>query len=227
MDFTYEIIHCDPQQHALIAVYRAEGKQPVEINISMAMDDIWDDETIAIRANATMGRVLKIWSEQEAIAKRKETATDCAHLVGKVVSDTYDPHKALTDRPNIPDFHPIYQNIRKVGVSKLASEQQFEVVDRDPDDAQRQLTAFRRDYGCSPAQIRVQLHKMDRLGDVDEAMKQADRETEIEWLFANSIKRTGKASAAIQNLLGLSDEETDDLWIAAQKETVDKGIGRP
>ena len=226
MDFTYEIIHCDPQQHVLIAVFRAEGKQPVEINISMAMDDRWDDETIAVRANATMGRVMKMWADQEAMAKRTETAADCAHLVGKVVSDTFDPFKALNDRPNVPEFHPIYQSVRKVGVSKMASEQQFEVVERDPEDAQRQLTAFRRDYGCSPAQIRVQLHKMGRLGDVDEAMKQADRETEIEWLFANSIKRTGKAAAAIQSLLGLSDDDTDNLWIAAQRETVDRGIGR-
>lgn len=226
MDFTYEIIHCDPQQHSLIAVFRAEGKQPVEINISMAMDDSWDDETIAVRANATMGRVMKLWADQEALAKRTETAEDCAHLVGKVVSDTFDPHKALNDRPNIPKFHPIYQSIRKVGVSKLASEQEWEVIDRDPEDAQRQLTAFRSDYGCSPAQIRVQLHKMDRLGDVDEAMKQADRETEIEWLFANSIKRTGKASAVIQEFLGLSDDEADNLWIAAQNEYVDRRIGK-
>ena len=220
IDFTFEITEADPQSGALFAMYQV-GDRSVPFAISMAPGDEWDEETIAVRGYQAMGRVLQFIKEREAIESVTLTSDDCAHLIGKSFSDTFDPHPSVT-APRPPDYHPIKQGRRMVGIAKHPSEVQWEVYERDAEDAERQLIVFRRDYGCSPAQLRVQLLKRDALGDVDEAMRSQPREVEIEWEYSNSVLRTSAVATAIQNALKLSDEEVDDLWIAAQLADIDR-----
>lgn len=51
------------------------------------------------------------------------------------------------------------------------------------------------------------------LDDVDAAVKQADRATQIEWEYATEIKRTWPTLLNMQTLLNMSDEQVDTLFI--------------
>lgn len=51
------------------------------------------------------------------------------------------------------------------------------------------------------------------LDDVDAAVAQADRATQIEWEYATEVNRTWHTLVTLQAALGLSDQQVDDLFI--------------
>lgn len=220
INFSFEITQADPETQTLVGLY-VIGDEEIPFPIRMAPDDNWDAETIAIRGYHAIPQILRFIEAKNKPKPAVVTAEECAGLVGQKFTDTYDPHPTLSV-PKPPDFHPIRQGRRTVGLSKTPADAEWEVYERDPDEAARQLLVFRRDYGCSPAQLRIQLLKRDALGDIDEAMRSQPREVEIEWEYSNSMLRTSAVATVIQNTLKLSDEEIDDLWIAAQQVEIDR-----
>lgn len=69
------------------------------------------------------------------------------------------------------------------------------------------------DLVCSPAQIRLALHRAGALAQV-EAIANADPEAKIVWEYATEIHRDSPLIAAMGGQL-FTDAEIDDLFLAA------------
>jgi hypothetical protein len=57
------------------------------------------------------------------------------------------------------------------------------------------------------------LHKNNLLATVNAAVASADEVTKIEWEYATEIKRNWPTLVAVQQSLGLTDEQVDNLFI--------------
>lgn len=64
-------------------------------------------------------------------------------------------------------------------------------------------------------QAKLALLQAGLLDDVDAAVAQADRATQIEWEYATEVRRDWPTLLTLQTALGLSDQQVDDLFISA------------
>ena len=64
-------------------------------------------------------------------------------------------------------------------------------------------------------QAKLALLQAGLLDDVDAAVAQADRATQIEWKYATEVTRSWQTLLTIQAVLGLSEQRVDDLFITA------------
>ncbi|WP_226780353.1 hypothetical protein [Oceaniglobus trochenteri] len=81
-----------------------------------------------------------------------------------------------------------------------------------PFDVAAALAAWRGRASCSPAQMRLHLHRIGELSAV-QAIADADPEASIVWEYATRIDR---ASPFIEALKGdYTDEQIDDMFRAA------------
>ena len=64
-------------------------------------------------------------------------------------------------------------------------------------------------------QAKLALLQAGLLDDVDAAVAQADRATQIEWEYATEVRRGWQTLLTIQAELGLSGQQVDDLFIVA------------
>ena len=64
-------------------------------------------------------------------------------------------------------------------------------------------------------QAKLALLAAGLLDDVDAAVAAADRATQIEWEYATEVHRSWPTLTAVQAVAGLTDEQVDDLFIAA------------
>ena len=69
---------------------------------------------------------------------------------------------------------------------------------------------------CSPAQMRVVLHRIGRLADV-QAIADADPEASIVWEYATQFVRVSPLISAMASPNGFTDAEIDDLFRAAME----------
>jgi hypothetical protein len=81
-----------------------------------------------------------------------------------------------------------------------------------PEDA---LAFERAAMSCSPAQMRIALHRAGMLGAVD-AVAASDPEASIVWEYATTIVRASPLIAAMSGAVGMTDEQIDDLFRAAR-----------
>lgn len=63
-------------------------------------------------------------------------------------------------------------------------------------------------------QAKLILLQTGLLDDVDAAVAQADRATQIEWEYATEVHRTWPTLVAMASALGMTDAQLDDLFIA-------------
>jgi len=61
-------------------------------------------------------------------------------------------------------------------------------------------------------QAKLALLQAGLLDDIEAAMTQADRATQVEWEYATEFRRDWPALLAMQPLLGLTDTQVDDLF---------------
>ena len=116
IDYSFEITQADPETRTLVGLY-VIGNEEIPFPIRMAPDDKWDTETIAIRGYQTVAHALRFIRERDAVNPVVVTAEECAGLVGKKFTDSFDPYSSLNaKRP--PDYHPIRQGRRTVGLHK-------------------------------------------------------------------------------------------------------------
>ena len=64
-------------------------------------------------------------------------------------------------------------------------------------------------------QAKLALLSAGLLDDVDAAIAQADRATQIEWEYATEIHRNWPTLRSVQGAIGLTDEQVDGLFIRA------------
>ena len=64
-------------------------------------------------------------------------------------------------------------------------------------------------------QAKLALLQVGLLDDVDAAVAQADRSTQIEWEYATEVKRVWPTLLNLQTALGLTDSQIDDLFVLA------------
>ena len=76
------------------------------------------------------------------------------------------------------------------------------------------LAALRGVMQCTPAQMRLALHRAGLLVTV-QAIADSDPEASIVWEYATVILRNSPFIAAIQDQSGMTPEEIDNLFIAA------------
>lgn len=76
------------------------------------------------------------------------------------------------------------------------------------------LAAERADMRCTPAQMRLTLHRMDLLTQV-QAIADADPEASIVWEYATVIERTSPLIDALGGPNGFTDTQIDDIFRAA------------
>jgi hypothetical protein len=69
----------------------------------------------------------------------------------------------------------------------------------------------------SMRQCRLQLLAMDLLDDIDAAVGSMDRAAQIEWEYANDVTRGFPLVVAMQQLLGMTDEDVDQFFTEAAK----------
>ena len=227
LSYTFEVVEANPEQGAVLALFKIEGHdEPIPAAVPFESGDHLCSELLEIRAHHVVEQIVRTLRDK-AKAEARVYNGDWNALVGLKGGDEVDIFAELAPRPPKVDYHPIKETIVLSKPAKNRMYSEYEVVPREPEDAERQLLAFRRDYGCSPGQLRVALHRGGNLDQIEDAIKSADKELEIEWSFANSIKRTGGIASLIQRELGLSDEELDELFIVAQRKTnVDVRMGR-
>ena len=78
------------------------------------------------------------------------------------------------------------------------------------------LAAERADMRCTPAQMRLTLHRMDLLTQV-QAIADADPEASIVWEYATVIERTSPLIDALGGPNGFTDTQIDDIFRAAMQ----------
>lgn len=64
-------------------------------------------------------------------------------------------------------------------------------------------------------QAKLALLSAGLLDDVDAAIAQADRATQIEWEYATEVHRNWPTLRSVQGAVGLTDEQVDELFIRA------------
>ena len=64
-------------------------------------------------------------------------------------------------------------------------------------------------------QAKLALLQAGLLDDVDAAVAQADRATQIEWEYATEVRRDWPTLLTLQAALGLTEQQVDDLFISA------------
>lgn len=64
-------------------------------------------------------------------------------------------------------------------------------------------------------QAKLALLSAGLLDDVDAAIAQADRATQIEWEYATEVHRNWPTLRSVQGAVGLTDEQVDELFILA------------
>lgn len=69
---------------------------------------------------------------------------------------------------------------------------------------------------CTPAQMRLALHRMDLLTQV-QAIADADPEASIAWEYATKISRQNPLIDALGGPEGFTPEEIDDIFLAAMQ----------
>ena len=69
---------------------------------------------------------------------------------------------------------------------------------------------------CTPAQMRLTLHRMDLLTQV-QAIADADPEAKIVWEYATVIERTSPLIDALGGPNGFTDTQIDDIFRAAMQ----------
>jgi hypothetical protein len=69
---------------------------------------------------------------------------------------------------------------------------------------------------CTPAQMRLTLHRMDLLTQV-QAVADADPEASIVWEYATIIERTSPLIDALGGPNGFTDTQIDDIFRAAMQ----------
>ena len=78
------------------------------------------------------------------------------------------------------------------------------------------LSAERAAMRCTPAQMRLTLHRMDLLTQV-QAIADADPEASIVWEYATVIERTSPLIDALGGPNGFTDTQIDDIFRAAMQ----------
>ena len=78
------------------------------------------------------------------------------------------------------------------------------------------LAAERAAMSCTPAQMRLTLHRMDLLTQV-QAIADADPEASIVWEYATVIERTSPLIDALGGPNGFTDTQIDDIFRAAMQ----------
>jgi hypothetical protein len=78
------------------------------------------------------------------------------------------------------------------------------------------LAAERAAMSCTPAQMRLALHRMDLLTQV-QAIADADPEASIVWEYATVIERTSPLIDALAGPNGFTDTQIDDIFRAAMQ----------
>jgi hypothetical protein len=78
------------------------------------------------------------------------------------------------------------------------------------------LAAERADMRCTPAQMRLTLHRTDLLTQV-QAIADADPEASIVWEYATVIERTSPLIDALGGPNGFTDTQIDDIFRAAMQ----------
>ena len=78
------------------------------------------------------------------------------------------------------------------------------------------LAAERAAMRCTPAQMRLTLHRMDLLTQVQE-IAGADPEASIVWEYATIIERTSPLIDALGGPNGFTDTQIDDIFRAAMQ----------
>jgi len=78
------------------------------------------------------------------------------------------------------------------------------------------LAAERADMSCTPAQMRLTLHRMDLLTQV-QAIADADPEASIVWEYATVIERTSPLIDALGGPNGFTETQIDDIFRAAMQ----------
>lgn len=63
-------------------------------------------------------------------------------------------------------------------------------------------------------QAKLALYAANLLDDVDTVVAGADRATQIEWEYATEVRRDWPTLITLQGVLGISDTEVDNLFIA-------------
>lgn len=64
-------------------------------------------------------------------------------------------------------------------------------------------------------QAKLALLSAGLLDDVDDAITQADRATQIEWEYTTEVHRNWPTLRSVQGAVGLTDEQVDELFIKA------------
>lgn len=72
-------------------------------------------------------------------------------------------------------------------------------------------------FSISPRQARLALDEAGLLELAEEKLSQADKKAQIEWEYATSIERGSALIATFGSILGLSDEQIDELFITASR----------
>ena len=83
-------------------------------------------------------------------------------------------------------------------------------------DAEEQLAIERANMVCSPAQMRLTLHRMGLLAQV-QAIADADTEASIIWEYATNIERNSLLIDALGGENGFTPEQIDDIFRAAMQ----------
>ena len=133
-----------------------------------------------------------------------------------------------------PAHDPVIQTVRRlpaVLTNKGHYEQAWEVVPRFSDytdedgvlhtRAEQEAAAIEADRKARVPQVvttrqaKLALLQAGLLDDIETAIAQADRATQIEWEYATEFKRTWPTLLAMQTTLGLTDQQLDDLFTLA------------
>jgi hypothetical protein len=95
----------------------------------------------------------------------------------------------------------------------------YTAVDYTPEELAARLEQWRQQTSCTPFQGRIALSDANLLANAEAAVNAADEKTKTAWEYALVWQRSSPMIAALGSALGMTDEQIDDLFKAAQQIT--------
>jgi hypothetical protein len=113
------------------------------------------------------------------------------------------------------------QYVRYDGVEETAGQwfTKYVAVDYTVEELAARTEQWRQQTSCTPFQGRIALSDANLLANAEAAVNAADEKTKTAWEYALVWQRSSPMIAALGSALGMTDEQIDDLFKAAQQIT--------
>lgn len=212
MKYQYEILRLEPKNEFISIRYSSEGLSDFFFN-QVPRDFSPENIDRLIKKGGQLA--VDFWTRSQEHPESVDVPSSGTGEASE--GGTPDP-----EIPERPEYDPFTQYI-ELSESETDDGLQVEWVIHDMTEEQQQevLADWRQKAVITPRQARLALLNEGKLSALEEAFAELPQDTkqqvEIEWEYASVIERESQWVQQIGPLLGYTDQDLDNLFLAAQQ----------